>query len=503
MNEHSSLGGDAPTLGWRQVVGRLSRLVDHEDVYRAVCEAGGTSGGYLMMSVLSSAIATLGLLLSSPAVVIGAMLISPLMGPIILLGFAFWRVDPRSTRRAIESLAVGLGGALAVALVLTWLSPLKEPTTEILARTRPNLFDLAVAAFSGIAGGYAVIRQRGETVIGVAIATALMPPIATVGFGIGVGNWAIALGALLLFATNLTAIALAAGLMAALYGFRPHLARRGLFGQAIVILIVVALCVPLSLSLNTIALESRASASARGAIQAIFGPKARLTSLSATSGKDGLEVTALVATPKYVASASSTVEQRLRRVTNAPAKVVLDQVVLANPERFVSEEKTAPAAPDPIALAAQALKDAVPFATTALAYDPDAHRGVVLLAADSGLGLGPAMKLEQGLRARPGLEGTLVVPPVQPLVPVPITFANGRAPAFGAALAADSWALARWQARPVATFCGLGRRGARLAAAEKALGAAMGSQSVAIETGGWRACHGAGMTGPFLLLSRH
>ena len=485
--------------GWRALVRGMPRGVDHEAVYNSVLEAGRATGGYATISALSAAIATLGLLLSSPAVVIGAMLVSPLMGPIILLGFAFWRVDPGATRRALASLALGLGVALAVAVVLTWLSPLKEPTAEILSRTRPNLFDLLVAAFSGIAGGYAVIRQRGETVIGVAIATALMPPIATVGFGLGIANWSIALGALLLFATNLIAIALAAAGMAAIYGFRPHLARRAWIGQAAVVLLVGALCIPLTLSLNTIALESRATVDARSAIRKAFGPRARLTSLSVRAEKSGLEVDALVATPRYIASASAAVARRLRAVIDSPTRVNLDQVVLGDPDRFAAERAAAAPPPDPAASAVQALRDAVPFPTQSLAYDSAAHQGVVLLGAKSGLNLMAAQKLEQGLRTRDGLGATLVVPPIQPLAPVEVAFPGKAAPRFGPTLAIDAWALQRWRAQQVvATVCGrLARR--RREAVTTALETAIAPTAVQLRRGSRADCKGIGATTTILL----
>ena len=210
----------------RRFLAIARRNVDHEAVSENVYENGGLSGRYLIMTGISAAIAILGLMLSSPAVVIGAMLMSPMMGPIVALGFSLALLDFSEMNRALRALALGFGLALIVAVVLTVLSPLKEPTAEILARTRPNFFDLLIAVFSGIAGAYAVIKQRGETIIGVAIATALMPPVATVGFGLGTGDMGIAGGAFFLFMTNLVAIALAATLTAGFYGFRPRLMER-------------------------------------------------------------------------------------------------------------------------------------------------------------------------------------------------------------------------------------------------------------------------------------
>lgn len=491
-----------PPIGpWSALVQHLSVGVDHAKAFEGICDAGVTTGRYVVMSVLSAAIATLGLMLSSPAVVIGAMLLSPLMGPIILLGFSFWTVDWTATRRAGISLLVGFGVSLAVAVALTWLSPLKEPTSEILARTHPNLFDLLVAAFSGVAGGYAVIRQRGEAVIGVAIATALMPPIATIGFGLGTADWTVALGALLLFTTNLIAIALAAAGMAALYGFRQHyhLANRGWIGHLAVIAILAALCIPLTVSLNTIALESRATARVRAEVSDLFGPKARLTNLRVHSGEHGVEVDALVATPKYVAQASDRIARSLRAGMGVQAQVALDQVVLAEPSRFV-QPAAAPAPPDPVTLAVQALRAAVPFPAASIGYDSAARRGLVLLGSSSGLDLRAAFSMEQGLRARPGLEGTEVLPPAQTLPAVPVALSAGAPPKFGPELALDLWALRRWRAARVdARLCGVSSRDRRrpqiLAAAADALKPA-GAEAA---PGDARDCAGSGL-GPRLVL---
>ena len=136
------------------------------------------------------------------------MLVSPLMGPIVRLGLGITTLDHRRAASAALALLAGMGIALLMSITIVWISPVRELTAEILARTRPNLFDLLVATLSGLAGGYAMVRGRGGTIVGVAIATALMPPMAVVGFGIASGHAPVAQGALLLFATNLVAIAL-------------------------------------------------------------------------------------------------------------------------------------------------------------------------------------------------------------------------------------------------------------------------------------------------------
>lgn len=125
------------------------------DVREHVDEDGQFTERYALMCALSAGIATLGLLQSSSAVVIGAMLVSPLMGPIAKLGFAFGSIDARRAQEAARVVLIGALTGVAIGAVLTWLSPIRNATPEIIARTAPTLLDLAVAVLSGLAGGYA------------------------------------------------------------------------------------------------------------------------------------------------------------------------------------------------------------------------------------------------------------------------------------------------------------------------------------------------------------
>lgn len=173
---------------------------------------------YLLGLLFSAGIATLGLVLNSPAVVIGAMLISPLMGPILASGLALAASDLYLGIKSLLSVVIGVSVSVLFSAGLVWLLPFQTPTSEILSRTQPNLLDLGVALFSGLAGSVVVCRRGaggGVTALpGVAIAVALMPPLCTVGFGIGSGfAWPIISGAALLFLTNLAAIVASAFLV--------------------------------------------------------------------------------------------------------------------------------------------------------------------------------------------------------------------------------------------------------------------------------------------------
>jgi uncharacterized hydrophobic protein (TIGR00271 family) len=173
---------------------------------------------YALELLFSSGIATFGLVLNSPAVVIGAMLISPLMGPILAAGLALAAADLYLGIKSLLSILIGVASSVLFSAALVWALPFQIPTSEILARTQPNLLDLGIALLSGLAGSVVVCRRSeggGVTALpGVAIAVALMPPLCTVGFGFGSGfAWPIISGAGLLFLTNLAAIVASAFLV--------------------------------------------------------------------------------------------------------------------------------------------------------------------------------------------------------------------------------------------------------------------------------------------------
>lgn len=175
---------------------------------------------YWLQVLFSAGIATLGLVLNSPAVIIGAMLISPLMGGILANGLAFAVGDLVLGTRAIVNLAVSCLAAIVFAILIIAPIPFKELTPEIAARTQPNALDLFIALFSGALGSIATAKEPKGVVTsipGVAIAVALMPPLCVVGYGIGIrlssdivgiSGFQIARGGGLLFLTNLAAITL-------------------------------------------------------------------------------------------------------------------------------------------------------------------------------------------------------------------------------------------------------------------------------------------------------
>lgn len=301
--------------------------VDHDAVLRQIAEDSGWSGRYAFLIVVSAAISLLGLLMPSVAVLIGAMLLSPLMMPIVGLGFAIATLDFREIRRTAFALAAGSAIAILLSILFVSISPVQTITSEIAGRTRPTLFDLLVALLSAVAGAYALIRGRGGTVVGVAIAIALMPPLAVVGFGIATGNATIFSGALLLFFTNAITIALTAALVARVYGFGSHLSPHHTGLQLVLFAGAVgALCVPLLAGLHQIAFEALAQRQVRDTIRARFPAGARLSQLEIDHAASPLRVRAVMLTPRTDAAADQALAADLGRQLDRPIDIHIDQL---------------------------------------------------------------------------------------------------------------------------------------------------------------------------------
>ncbi|MET0944565.1 MAG: DUF389 domain-containing protein [Flavobacterium sp.] len=155
-------------------------------------------------------IASVGLNVNSTAVIIGAMLISPLMGPIVGAGFGLGMYDFELLKKSIKNLIIATLVSLATSTLYFYISPFKEAQSELLARTSPNIYDILIAFFGGLVGVIAVTRvEKGNPIPGVAIATALMPPLCTAGYGLALGNYLYFLGALYLYTINCVFICIA------------------------------------------------------------------------------------------------------------------------------------------------------------------------------------------------------------------------------------------------------------------------------------------------------
>lgn len=181
-----------------------------EDVVDEIASGVTFKGANLWILICAVFIASLGLNINSTAVIIGAMLISPLMGPILGMGLAVGIDDLPLLRRAVKNYMVATIIGIITATVYFLLTPFQGVQSELLARTEPTIYDVLIAFFGGAAGIVAAsIKDKGNVIPGVAIATALMPPLCTAGYGIATGNLVFFAGASLLYFINTVFIAVA------------------------------------------------------------------------------------------------------------------------------------------------------------------------------------------------------------------------------------------------------------------------------------------------------
>ena len=437
---------------------RFRNDIDHAEIFSLVRDDGRMTSRYTFMVVVSVGIAILGLLLNSPAVIIGAMLISPLMGPIVLLGFALCTIDYSQFKKSLEALLAGTVLALLASFLIVKFSPLTVATPEILARTQPNLFDLMVAILSGLAAGYAVVKNKGAAIVGVAIATALMPPLAVTGFGLASGDMKIASGAFFLFMTNLLAIALSVAFIAKWYGFSTHHSPTYLLWQsAVTVAIFATLSLPLGMTLKQISAEAYFTKSARDIVIEYFdGVEQRINTFNITiSDELGMSIDTVVFTNKYDPAAKARISENLNKAFEMPVVLMLDQVVVGQEEhkpevRVVESALTAPISPVVVRANKQEemqnrLHQAIYFPVQNIQVDVKGSRAIIYAKATKGLTLALLYQAEGELVERFPDWQIKVVPPLQPL---PYLYF-----ATGSAILEDeellklsylSWALRAW-----------------------------------------------------------
>lgn len=471
---------------WRQ--NQLVEKTDRISVLEHVHDGGILGPRYAFMIVMSCGIAILGLLQDSAAVIIGAMLISPLMGPIIQLGMGLATFELRSVREAMVSLLVGVALTLATAILIVWFSPLKEATGEILARTRPTFFDLLVAVFSGLAGAYATVTRKGETIVGVAIATALMPPLAVAGYGIAVLNWDIAGGAAFLFMTNLLAIALSVTIVARWYGFGGgDSPKQSAWQAALIIGSFLLLSFPLGLALQRIGVQAQSERTVRDTLDAAAEQVAgRVSALRVDATASEVSVDAVLLLPAHVGGLEASLQRRLSAQLGRPVLVRLREVMTADDATVARQQGTLSELRRSVAALQDAenvrgaqlrareedqasLRAALVPHLGRLQRSEDGQRWQLWLSPDLAISLVRARRIETAINAgrAPEQARVDVYPVLQPLPPIPIDAAPAPAPAAAKtdeadaanvaltasqqqSLDAQAWALDRWRAGRVA-----------------------------------------------------
>lgn len=431
---------------WRE---RVVDTVDHDEVMTAVCDAGGLTHRFILMTLASAGIAILGLLQSSPAVVIGAMLVSPLMAPIVAFGFSFAVLDLRQLKHALRTILIGSVLGVLMSVIIVALSPLAQATSEIMARTRPTLLDLLVAVFSAAAGGYAMVRRKSDTLIGVAIATALMPPLAVVGFGLATRQWSISIGAGWLFMTNLLAIALTIAMVARFYGFGAHNSpRQSLWQLGVLSGVFLLLSVPLGFTLRDLAQDGQRSFAVQGAISDEFGAGARTESLTVVETPEGrIRVDGIVFVRDYRAGAGAALKARLERRLDAPVDVAVEQVVVgAQPQQAPLRASVVQQAETLEAQIARRLALRAGLSPAEVSVNLD-QRDILLRPAGGDRSLAEWREVERRVAiAEPGFSVRLVPPSGTVML---VRFDNGKMDVDTKMIDEISWALIRLQHPPV------------------------------------------------------
>lgn len=229
---------------------------EYKELFTVLRSNARPKESYVVLMILSTILATFGLFANSSPVIIGAMILAPLMSPIISLSMGVLRQDKTLTKSSLITVLIGLAVGYLFAILLTIITPLSDLNAEISARTNPNIIDLGIAVISGVAGAYAHSKEEiAKTLAGVAIAVALVPPLAVSGIGIGWGNWSVFFGSFLLLLTNLTGMVLAGSLTFLLVGYSPfRLAKKGLLISGFVVL---ALSIPLGYGFIQVVQENR------------------------------------------------------------------------------------------------------------------------------------------------------------------------------------------------------------------------------------------------------
>lgn len=325
-----------------------TEMINYPAVIRDVASGVERSWIYYLMLLSASLIALLGLLTNSVAVVIGAMLISPLMSPIISSGLALTIGDLALARRAFRTIASSVVLTILLTAFITFLSPLKEPTAEILARFRPNIYDLFIAVLSGIVGAVALCTKRNYliTATGVAVATAVIPPLSVAGYGLGTGQLMLGLGGFFLFFTNFVAIVLTSDLVFFVMGFRTTHVESIQYSPRNRVLIIAALLTLISIPLVYTLVVDLQKVKINKRIERVLKKHlnknniSRITGYSYKQWEKLLDITTTVNTVSYIPkNVEQRMEAELQELSNLPVDLHLEQIIMAS-EKIAGQRET-------------------------------------------------------------------------------------------------------------------------------------------------------------------
>ena len=345
MTSHNSQPPPSLRVRFLYFWSRIARPIDKErqgEVRVRLRESSHPGFDFFLLVILSCTIATLGLLTNSVAIIIGAMLVAPLMSPILGMGMASITGDGHLLRDSISGVIQGAIVAIVVSFLWTWLNRslpfilLQEVPSEVIARTNPSPIDLTVAVAGGIAAAYALAQPHLSAALpGVAIATALMPPLCTIGVGLALDRMDIAGGAGLLFVTNTVAIAFAATLVFFALGFGPkaitaanRLPRSLIFAA----LLTVTLMIPLTYVSVNFVQEAKERRQIEDVVQEEVERilDAELVELSIESEGDVLRMNMTLRTPRPLYYQDSiALQEAIAGRLQQPVELVINSVIVS------------------------------------------------------------------------------------------------------------------------------------------------------------------------------
>ncbi|MEQ8191760.1 MAG: TIGR00341 family protein [Candidatus Eremiobacterota bacterium] len=325
-----------------------------QEIYDNIVDISAPTVTFYVMVALSTTIAAYGLLANSTAVVIGAMLVAPLMGAIFGMALGISSNDQILLWRS--TVAAVLGASLAILLgAIIGSLPLRMPFgTEIFARTKPTIYDLIIALASGLAGAYALVNEKVSPALpGVAIATALVPPLTTCGLCLSIARWDLAFGAFLLFLANFLAIEIAAAIIFNLFDLTSLKSpgKRGIinflknFWLKIIILIFVALF--MTETLRGLIVEQRFERHVRSVlrnnIDSVIGARLSDMNIEKKSGSS-IEVMATVLTHyEFTPSQIDDIEKDLKKQVDSRIELIIRSLISKDSDKngpvFISEEE--------------------------------------------------------------------------------------------------------------------------------------------------------------------
>lgn len=360
----------------------VSRARRRETVVAMLDSNARRAPGYWLQLLLATGIATLGLALDSTAVVIGGMLVSPLMGPIVELGMGFAVGSSLLVIRSFLRVLLSAVSVIAAAMLMTLSLPFHELTAEIAARAAPTLLDLLVAVFCALAAAYTTVRQTADTTAaaaGTAIGIALVPPLCVVGYGLGTWSRAIASGAGLLFTANFSAIVLFAVIAFLALGYnevdaaslehdyletggtrtdraatRAHLVLRHAFGSRyglamrllIPAVVLAGVAVPLSHALDEVAWKVRVSEAVRRIVES---ETPRAVQSSMTTERSAVTVRVLVVgSPQQAVELQQRLAVRIAAIAGFAPSVSVTAVPDANVLQATLAREARRGAPAPV-----------------------------------------------------------------------------------------------------------------------------------------------------------